>query len=296
MRFLDFAKLSKALSALAGPPRLQPDLAESRPAGAERFILTRIGSRQYRMTSDDNYLDHIEGEFEPDMAALYASLLRDGDCVLDVGANIGCTALLFSQHARQVVCFEPSPTTFGLLRKNLDAAGAANVVAANVGLGKSGGCFELTFSRDNRSGGFVSNLTSAAAGHQVEQIRIVAGDAYLRGAGIDQVDFVKIDVEGFERNVIEGLAQTLERCRPVVVLELNHWCLNAFQRTSVPDFFDFLRGVFPFLYAIDGTDARNLHDTDDAYHVMYQHIVNNFRYPNLVGAFDRPRLRLPARA
>jgi hypothetical protein len=169
-------------------------------------------------------------------------------------------------------------------------------VAANVGLGKSGGCFELTFSRDNRSGGFVSNLTSAAAGHQVEQIRIVAGDAYLREAGIDQVDFIKIDVEGFERNVIEGLAQTLERCRPVVVLELNHWCLNAFQRTSVPDFFDFLRGVFPFLYAIDGTDARNLHDTDDAYHVMYQHIVNNFRYPNLVGAFDRPRLRLPARA
>jgi hypothetical protein len=73
---------------------------------------------------------------------------------------------------------------------------------------------------------------------------------------------------------------------------LNHWCLNAFQRTSVPDFFDFLRGVFPFLYAVDGTDVRNLHDPDDSYNVMYQHIAHNFRYPNLVGAFDRSRVPL----
>jgi FkbM family methyltransferase len=268
--------------------KLRP--APSAAQTGERSTQSRIGSQQYLITSDDNYLDHIAGEFEPDMVRLFTSLLRSGDCVLDVGANVGCTSLLFSQIARQVFSFEPSPTTFRFLRENLERADAANVVAANVGLGKSEGSFELTFSPDNRSGGFVSNQISASSGHQVEQIRIVAGDAYLRAADIERVDFIKIDVEGFERNVIEGLAQTIERCKPVVVLELNHWCLNVFQRTSVPDFFDFLRGVFPYLYAIDGSDARNLHDTDDAYHVMYQHIVNNFRYPNLVGAFDRARL------
>jgi FkbM family methyltransferase len=278
MRFFEIAKLRKLRRAF------------SAAHAGERSTRSRIGSRQYLITSDDNYLDHIAGKFEPGMVRLFASLLRDGDCVLDVGANIGCTTLLFSQHARQVFSFEPSPTTFHFLQKNLNRAGAANVVAANVGLGKCEGNFELTFSPDNRSGGFVSNLTSASHGHQVEQIRIVGGDAYLREAGIDQVDFIKIDVEGFERNVIEGLAQTIERCKPVVVLELNHWCLNVFQRTSVPDFFDFLRGVFPYLYAIDRSDARNLHDADVAYDVMYQHIVNHFRYPNLVGAFDHARL------
>jgi FkbM family methyltransferase len=288
MHFFDFARRHKPAPAPAAPPD-----APAVAAGAERSVLTWIGARQYRMTSDDNYLEHITGEFEPAMVALFLSLLRDGDCALDVGANIGCTSLLFSQVARQVYSFEPSPTTFRLLQKNLAAAQAHNVVVANLGLGNSDGSFQLTFSPDNRSGGFVSNLTSASAGHQVEAIRIVVGDAHLRAAHIGQVDFIKIDVEGFERNVIEGLAQTLKRCTPVVVLELNHWCLNAFQRTSVPDFFDFLRGVFPYLYAVDGTDVRNLHDPNDAYHVMYQHIAHNFRYPNLVGAFDRSRVPLP---
>jgi FkbM family methyltransferase len=294
MRLFNFAKRRKPLPTAAAPPHEEPAVAGPAPDsardGGERSVLTRIGGRQYRMTSDDKYLDHITGQFEPDMVALFSSLLRGGDCVLDVGANIGCTSLLFSQFARQVFSFEPSPTTFRLLQKNLDAADAGNVVAANVGLGKSEGCFELTFSADNRSGGFVSNRMSASAGHQVEEIRITSGDAYLREACIDQVDFIKIDVEGFERNVIEGLSGTIERCKPIVVLELNHWCLNVFQRTSVPDFLDFLRGFFPVLYAVDGADVRDLHDKDHAYHVMYHHIVSNFRYANLVGAFDQARL------
>jgi FkbM family methyltransferase len=281
------------LSDLSGAPGpVAPAMPEAGPPDKQGRVVTRIGARQYQLTSDDNYLDHVQGEFEPDMVRLFSKVLRTGDYVLDVGANIGCTSLLFSQSARQVYSFEPSPTTFRLLQENLSEAGAGNVVAANVGLGKGEGAFELTFAPDNRSGGFVSNLTSASAGHTIEQIHIVAGDAYLRDAGIEQVDFIKIDVEGFERNVIEGLAGTIDRCRPVVVLELNHWCLNVFQRTSLPDFFDFLRGVFPCLYAVDQAEVRNLHDSDEAYHVMYQHVVNNFRFPNLVGAFEPSRVRL----
>ena len=48
--------------------------------------------------------------------------------------------------------------------------------------------------------------------------------------------------------------------------------------------------AFPLLYAVDRADMRNLHDPNDAYHVMYHHIVNNFRYPNVIGAFDPSRL------
>jgi len=169
----------------------------------------------------------------------------------------------------------------------------------------------LTFAPNNRSGGFVSNLTSASEGHQVERITIARGDDFIRERQIAKVDFIKIDVEGFEQSVIEGLAATIARDQPIVALELNHWCLNAFQRTSVPDFFDFLRGVFPYLYAVDmrytsnlrdrlhrelmpsfydKKDARNLHDQDAAYHVMYRHILHGSSYPTLVGAFNPTQL------
>jgi hypothetical protein len=116
------------------------------------------------------------------------------------------------------------------------------------------------------------------------------GDDFMKASAVPRVDFIKIDVEGFERYVIEGLSETMARDKPAVILELNHWCLNVFQRTSVPDFFDFLRNLFPYLYAVEKKDIKNLHDRNDAYHVMYHHIVGGFKYPNLVGAFNKDQL------
>ena len=261
--------------------------------GATRNILTRIGARTFTITSDDGYLEHIQGEFEPDQVRLFSALIRPDDVVLDIGANIGCTSLLFGQLARHVVSFEPAPSTFELLRRNLAAGGMDNVELVNLGLGVEEGTFELTFSPHNRSGGFVSNQIQASGGHSVERIHVTAGDKWIAQSGIKQVDFIKIDVEGFERNVIAGLADTIARDRPVVALELNHWCLNVFQRVSIPDFFDFLRSVFPVLYAIDASgEVRDLHDIDDAYHVMYHHVVRNFMFANLVGGFDAGRMNV----
>jgi FkbM family methyltransferase len=255
--------LNKLKSRLSSQAPDQP--AASAAPHRERHVLTDIGGRRYRIESDDNYLDHIRGAFEPQMVTLFDALLQPEDTVLDIGANIGCTAILFGSRSRRVLGFEPSPSTYAFLRKNIAASGLTNVAAYNVGLGKTAGRFELTFAADNRSGGFVSDKMQASTGHQVEAIEIAQGDAFLRDAGIEHVDFVKIDVEGFERDVIEGLAQTLAASRPAVTLELNHWCLNVFQRTSVPDFFDFLRAVFPCLYAVGTHDIRDLHDADHAW-------------------------------
>lgn len=291
-RQADGAQDRQAHAQADGPADGQADGQTDGHAGANgaRYVVTDIGGKHYRMESDDDYLDHIRGTFEPHMVELFDTLLAPSDTVLDIGANIGCTSILFGSRARRVISFEPSPTTYRLLEKNVRAADLHNVSLNNVGLGKEAGRFELTFSANNRSGGFVSNRISASAGHQVEAIEIACGDDFLDQAGIDEVDFIKIDVEGFERDVIEGLRKTLAVFEPTVTLELNHWCLNVLQRTSVPDFFDFLRGVFPCLYAVDLDDIRNLHDADDAYHVMFSHVVGGFKYPNIVGAFDPRRL------
>ena len=277
----------------------------------ERVVRTKIDGKLYSVSSDDDYLDHVEGEFEPEMVSFFKSLLQPTDTVLDIGANIGCTSLLFGSLTSKVYSFEPSLTTYRWLVENVQRAKLNNVEPINLGLGKEAGTFELTFAPNNRSGGFVSNLTSASEGHQVEHITIARGDDFIREHQIAKVDFIKIDVEGFEQSVIEGLAATIARDQPIVALELNHWCLNAFQRTSVPDFFDFLRGVFPYLYAVDmrytnnlrdrlhrellpsfydKKDARNLHDQDAAYHVMYRHILHGSSYPTLVGAFNPTQL------
>ena len=248
-----------------------------------------IDGRKYSLVSDDDYLDHIADGFEPDMVRLFRTVTNEPKVVLDIGANIGCTAILFSSLAEEVYAFEPSKSTFEFLQKNLDTANIENVKLFNIGLGAEPSETTLTFAPSNRSGGFVSNTTQASAGHNVETITICTVDSVAEEENLQRVDFIKIDVEGFEGHVIRGASNVFSRFKPVVVLELNHWCLNAFQRTSIPDFFDLLAATFPILYAVHENTYLDLHDAGQRYTVMYHHILS-MKYLNIVAAFNAEQL------
>ena len=248
----------------------------------------QIGSKSYQIMSDDNYLFKMGNEFEPEMCYLFQSLIQGNFRILDVGANIGLTSLIFAELSAHVDSFEPSPSTFEILQKNISKSGYSNIDLHNFGLGSSAEKLSLTRGPNDRSGAFVSNITQASSGHITEHIEIKTGDQCV---GNSPVSFIKIDVEGFEMEVLKGLLQTIERNCPIVVLELNHWCLNIFQRICVPDFLDFLLQVFPILYAIDGKQYLDIRDTDSRYIVMHHHGIN-FRFPNLVAAFNPQQLAI----
>ena len=114
----------------------------------------RIGKSRFNISSDDLYLKHFRtgarnqianairrvagtDTFEPGMTRLFAQLIRAEDICLDVGANIGCTGILFAQLCRRVVAFEPTPKTFALWQRNVDQSGLRNVEAHNFALGRS---------------------------------------------------------------------------------------------------------------------------------------------------------------
>ena len=122
-----------------------------------REIPVNIGGKTYRITSDDNYLDQIQNGFEPEMVRLFRAVATGSHTILDIGANIGCTALLFSELAQTVYAFEPAQTTFSFLEKNIAQSGLNNIVSQNIGLGEEPGEFELSYAPSDRSGGFVSN-------------------------------------------------------------------------------------------------------------------------------------------
>mgnify|MGYP002628414072 CR=1 FL=1 len=113
---------------------LRPSAAKRSPV--ERLVHTKIDGKTYSISSDDDYLDHVEGAFEPEMVSFFKSLLQPTDTVLDIGANIGCTSLLFGDLASKVYSFEPSPTTHRWLVENVQRAELSNVEPINLGLGK----------------------------------------------------------------------------------------------------------------------------------------------------------------
>ena len=136
---------------------------------------------------------------------------------LDVGANLGLYTLPAARYSGQVHAFEPYPPVLARLRHNLESNQVPNVTVHPVGLGATEA--DLPFAPppdDNLGLGSFEHVTGGAAD---QRLKVVAGDVYLREAGVTRVDFIKMDIEGFEKPALAGLRQTLQRDRPIVLLE-----------------------------------------------------------------------------
>ncbi len=137
-----------------------------------------------------------------------------GGVVVDAGACLGDHTAPYSQFvgpSGTVLAFEPNPTAFECLKHNMKAY--ENVTVFNLGLGAFPGVLGIK-SNDNLG---MARLTAGGAG----QISVVTLDSFNLG----KLDFMKMDVEGFEPQVIAGARETLRRCRPVLLVEIQKECL-----------------------------------------------------------------------
>ncbi|CAN7413039.1 FkbM family methyltransferase [Bosea sp. LjRoot237] len=143
--------------------------------------------------------------------------LADGIC-LDIGANIGNHAVIWSSLFEQVVCFEPNPHMSAILRANLALNACINVRVIEAGLGTEDAELPFSFHEDGNDG---SGTFARGKGDRTLPVR--QGDALLGEIDLSgsRISFVKCDVEGFEHAVFQGLEQTLKRHRPVVAFESN---------------------------------------------------------------------------
>jgi FkbM family methyltransferase len=135
--------------------------------------------------------------------------LLQGVCV-DVGANIGNHTLYFSKRFSEVYAFEPNPDTFELLKFN--TRGIHTVHAMNVGLGRDESQATLKLVRGNLG---ASSLVNHERGDEVS-VRLTSLDAEMKGR---DVSLIKIDTEGFEKEVLLGATAVIETCQPIVVFE-----------------------------------------------------------------------------
>ena len=241
-------------------------------------VSTQIGAVTYQIDSDALYARHIEGVFEPSLIELFDHFDLGDGAVLDVGANIGCTALYFQQRSDNVIAFEASASTAAIARANLERAGTGDRIDLRAyGLGREASVQRLMYSENNRSGGFVNSDFASVPGHVDEAVEIRRGDAILghsRFRAGRHVSAIKVDVEGYELAVLDGLKRTIQRSRPICFVEMNHFTLSVVQRTSLPDFIDALRATFPIAYAVHERMRFDLHDPAQTFSAMHENILN----------------------
>lgn len=138
-------------------------------------------------------------------------------CIFDVGANVGQTTRQIRSlwPTVPVHAFEPVSGTFALLEQNL-AADAATTLH-RLALGSRAGTARMLA----RPGGVMNRIVTHAAGaQQVEEVRIVVGDAFCAERGIERIDILKIDTEGHDLEVLAGFRNMLaDRCIAYVEVE-----------------------------------------------------------------------------
>ena len=176
----------------------------------------------------DKWIERLmwAGAYERELVHLFKKVLHPGMTVLDLGANIGYFSVLAAGlvgKSGQVHAFEPAPTCFAQLKKNLAAFSWAHAYSSAVGDERGTATFH--FSDRGNETGWGSLLSADNAFTRQTTVPVITLDDWTREQDIHRVDFVKMDIEGGEFRALEGATELLSRYRPVVVAELNSVCL-----------------------------------------------------------------------
>lgn len=158
---------------------------------------------------------HQTGQFyEQEELQLIRSYFPPGGVFCDIGANVGNHSLyvgLFLQPSK-IICFEPNPAIIPTLRANIFLNGLEGICNLDhLGIGLSSSTEEGLGMRFRRH-----NLGAARFVPATGDLKVVPGDSILRE---QKLDFVKIDVEGMELEVLSGLKETLAISKPAIFVE-----------------------------------------------------------------------------
>ena len=208
----------------------------------------------FRMELDlDQYIDnHLYwfGVFEPEVGNFLKRSVALSDKCVDVGAHIGYFTLLMSQlvgSTGRVYAFEPEPNNFAALKHNLELNDIQNVEPVCAALTNWNGQADLRLAEaSNRYGsGVHSLLPTKHTSDKVIQVKSMTWDEFSESRDILAVDFVKLDCEGGELLVLEGMEQLLRQSVSTLIVEVNKSYLNV-QGKSVKEFKAFL-GSFGYV-------------------------------------------------
>lgn len=186
----------------------------------------------------------LDGLYERQFVEFINAELPDGAVIVDIGANIGNHALYLARRASVVHCFEPNPEALAELRYNIRLNDAQNLIVHEIGLGATDGDFPFLVNEAGNIGnsGFESftALREDDAHSRKLTLPVRHADREIARLDLQRLDYIKMDVEGMEVDIIESLRSTVARYRPIISFEYHAHLVpsTVFDRivTALPDY------------------------------------------------------------
>lgn len=194
--------------------------------------------------------------------------------ILDIGANLGFYTIFYSKNSNshQILSFEPFPETFKCLERNISSNQIRNAVAYNLGffssdrkmhIGKPSAIKHYRFFDKilKFTDKYQSGCASVYTNDKGVEVPFIAGDSSSIIQSLEKIDFIKIDVEGSELEVLKGIRNTIIKHKPFLKIEFNPAAMKI-ANISMQSFWDFLNECGYSKYLISPLSKNQWHDID----------------------------------
>jgi FkbM family methyltransferase len=194
-----------------------------------RLIVRGLASGYRICVSPAENLGYLLGTAEPHLQRVIKEYVSAGDTVYDIGANMGYVSLsLAKQVGRRgsVFAFEPVPQNVDLLRKNIEVNRLGNIRLLDVAASDKPGSAVIRIAGNPSMASMIWHKNDPSATRI--NVRTVAIDELVEAGDVGDPSFVKIDVEGAEGSVVQGMRRTIAASQPVLFME----CSDAGRATT----------------------------------------------------------------
>ena len=223
--------------------------------------------------------------YEKDDSEMLFKLVKDGDTIFDIGANIGW----YSNHLAKefpnsiIYSFEPIPETFNQIKANTELNGASNIRLNNLALYSKKEKLTFYYSPTLTGASSSQNITE---NQNMTKLELDADtiDNFITKNSISKLDFLKCDVEGAEYFVYQGGFETFKKHRPIIFTEmLRKWAakFNYHPNDIINYFFQFGYQCFIAnkgkLKRVDKVDDQTIETNFFFLHESkHSHVINKF--------------------
>ena len=183
------------------------------------FRCTDVNKKSFILTDNDTIISNElkkGNEWEPYMLEYFQKYIKHNSTVIDIGSNIGTHTINIAKMFPDTIihAFEPLDLHYDILNQNIKINNLSNVTTYKKGLSnKKGVMYEpnINFCKPDNFGGF--GLQEQKSNKPVDIIT-------LDSLSIENISFIKCDVEGHELNVLEGAIETIEKNKPTLIVEV----------------------------------------------------------------------------
>jgi FkbM family methyltransferase len=184
-------------------------------------IHSKDGKTYWVESGDTLYIERLRhGQYQKTNWMFAQTLIDNWTRAIDVGSNNACNAIHYSEKFNQVECFEPTPLAQQLWLNTIQDNSVINCHLHKFGVGEKSFITEILIHEKNGGHNHLSHFDKNNRARPTNRGRVSVDVKTLDSFNFDNVGFIKIDVEGYERFVLEGAQALIQKDRPTIQLEI----------------------------------------------------------------------------